>query len=213
MQDANAVIELIQTTGVVAIIRRTVPFDAVSIAEALAAGGVRILEITLNSHDALRAIAKVRSQEISNVVVGAGTVRNAQDARAAIDAGAQFLVSPNFNADAVGVAHAAGLAMLPGVATPTEAFAAFEAGCRLLKLFPATALGANYLKLMRDPLPEIKFMATGGIDNGNLGDFFRAGAVAVGLGSSLVGKTDEPPAIMRERAAMVMRIVAERRRG
>lgn len=212
MQQRDAVLDVIMTTGVVAIIRRTAPFDAVALAEALAGGGVRVLEITLNSHDALRSIEQVRRrQDIGDIVVGAGTVRNARDARAAIDAGAEFLVAPNFNAGAVGVANAAGLAMLPGVATPTEAVAAFESGCSMLKLFPAAALGANFLRLIRDPLPDIKFMATGGIDNSNMADFFRAGAVAVGLGSSLVGKHDESADVIRERAAAALRAVAESR--
>ncbi len=213
MEQRDAVLDVITTTGIVAIIRRTAPFDAVVLSEALAKGGVRILEITLNSHDALRAIEQVRRHDIADIIVGAGTVRNARDARAAIDAGAEFLVSPNFNAGAVGVANAAGLAMLPGVATPTEAVAAFESGCKILKLFPAAALGANYLKLMRDPLPDIKFMATGGIDNTNMADFFRAGAVAVGLGSSLVGKQDESADTIRKRAEEVIRTVAEARNG
>lgn len=213
MERRDAVLDVVSTTGVVAIIRRTGPFDAVALSEALAAGGVRVLEITLNSHDALRSIERVRRQHIGDLVVGAGTVRNAGDARAAIDAGAEFLVAPNFNVDAVDVANAAGLAMLPGVATPTEAVAAFESGCRLLKLFPAAALGANFLRLIRDPLPDIQFMATGGIDNDNMVDFFRAGAVAVGLGSSLVGKHDESIDAIRLRAADVMRRLAEFRDG
>jgi 2-dehydro-3-deoxyphosphogluconate aldolase/(4S)-4-hydroxy-2-oxoglutarate aldolase len=213
MEQRDAVLDVITTAGVVAIIRRSAPFDAVALSEALANGGVRILEITLNSHEALRSIEQVRRHDIGDIIVGAGTVRNARDARAAIDAGAEFLVAPNFNAGAVGVANAAGLAMLPGVATPTEAVAAFESGCKLLKLFPAAALGADFLRLIRDPLPDIKFMATGGIDNSNMADFFRAGAVAVGLGSSLVGKQDETPEVVRERAATVIRTVAEARNG
>lgn len=213
MEQRDTVIDAVEATGVVAIIRRTTPFDAVALSEALAEGGVRILEITLNSHDALRSIEQVCRRNMGDLIVGAGTVRNARDARAAIDAGARFLVSPNFNAGAVGVANAAGLAMLPGVATPTEAVAAFESGCKLLKLFPAAALGSNFLRLIRDPLPDIRFMATGGIDISNMGEFFRAGAVAVGLGSSLVGKHDDPPEVIRDRAAAVIRTVAESRNG
>lgn len=213
MQNGHPILELVEATGVVAIIRRTTRFDAPAIARALADGGVRVLEITLNSHDALAAINEVKQLAISGLSVGAGTVRTAADARAAINAGAEFLVAPNFDRAAADVAHAAGLPMLPGVATPTEAVAAFEAGCRLLKLFPAAALGANYLKLIRDPLPDIKFMATGGVDQDNLAEFFRAGAVAVGLGSSLVGKADTTPAQIAERSRAVIAAVAEARNG
>lgn len=210
---SHPIIDLVEETGVVAIIRRSKPFDALAIAQALVAGGVRVLEITLNSHQALEAIRTVRNANIPGLTVGAGTVRRSADAQAAIAAGAEFLVSPNFDRPTVEVAHGAGLPMLPGVATPSEAVAAFEAGCGLLKLFPAAALGANYLKFIRDPLDDIKFMATGGVDAANLHEFFAAGAVAVGLGSSLVGKGDEPTQSVTERAVEVMSAIGRVRRG
>ena len=213
MAHIDPIIQLIEETGVVAIIRRSSPFDAPMIARALAAGGVRALEITLNSHGALEAIEAVRSLELPGLVVGAGTVRTAPDAHDALAAGAQFLVAPNFSAEAVDVARAAGMAMIPGVATPSEAVAAWQAGCELLKFFPAAALGAHYLKLIRDPLADLKFMATGGVDTGNVGEFVRAGAVAIGVGSSLVGKSDEAAATITERAASLIRAIGEARRG
>ncbi len=216
MQEVDSAIHLIQETGVVAIIRRRTPFDAPAIARALAIGGVRALEITIDSHDALHAIEAVRKLDFDvegDVVVGAGTVRSPGDARAALDAGAQFLVAPNFDPATVEVALAAGVPMLPGVATPTEAVAAWQAGCPLLKLFPAAALGATFLRLMRDPLADISFMATGGVDLANLEEFVRAGAVAVGLGSGLVGKGDEAPATIAERAAHYIAAVARARHG
>ena len=209
----DSIIQLIEETGVVAIIRRSVPFDAPAIARALVDGGVRALEITLNSHDAFGSIAATRGLEIPGLVVGAGTVRTAADVKAAVAAGAQFLVAPNFDRAAVEVARASGVSMLPGVATPSEAVAAWQAGCDLLKFFPAAALGANYLKLMRDPLADLKFMATGGVDTGNLHEFVRAGAVAIGAGSSLVGRGDEPAGAISERAAALIRAIAEARRG
>lgn len=209
----DPIVELIEETGIVAIIRRATPFDAPAIARALADGGVRALEITLNSYDALPAIEAVRKLELPGLVVGAGTVRTAAQARAAVAAGAQFLVAPNFDRGAADVAHSAGLPMVPGIATPTEAVAAVEAGCRLLKFFPAAALGANYLKLIRDPLDDYKFMATGGLDQTNLAEFFQAGAVAVGLGSSLVGKQSTSPAEVAERARQVVQAIAAARHG
>ncbi len=213
MAHNDPIIQLIEETGVVAIIRRSAPFDAPAIARALVAGGVRVLEITLNSHGALAAIEAVRSLEIPGLVVGAGTVRTAPDAHAALAAGAQFLVAPNFNQGAVEVARAAGVSMVPGVATPSEAVAAWEAGCELLKFFPAAALGSNYLKLIRDPLADLKFMATGGVDTGNVAEFIRAGAVAIGVGSSVVGKADEAATVISERAAALIRAIAEARHG
>jgi 2-dehydro-3-deoxyphosphogluconate aldolase/(4S)-4-hydroxy-2-oxoglutarate aldolase len=209
----HPIVSLIQESGVVAIIRRSTPFDAAGIARALVAGGVRALEITLNSHEALASIRMLQRLDIAGVVVGAGTVRTAADARAALEAGARFLVAPNFDPETVAVARGAGVPMLPGIATPSEAVAAWQAGCELLKFFPAAALGANYLKLMRDPLDDIKFMVTGGVDSHNLQDFIRAGAVAVGAGSSLVGKADEPADLITERAAALTRAIAEARHG
>ena len=207
----DAIIQLIEESGIVAIVRRATPFDIAPLARGLSGGGVRVLEITLNSHSALEAIGAARELALPDLVVGAGTVRTAVDAQLALDAGAEFLVAPNFDGAAVRVALGAGVPMLPGIATPSEAVAAWEAGCRLLKFFPAAALGANYLKLMRDPLPDIRFMATGGIDTGNLGDFIRAGAVAIGLGTSLVGKADEPETAVADRAARYVRAIAEAR--
>lgn len=213
MNSAEHILQLIESTGVVAIIRKSQPFDGSALARALASGGVRVMEITLNSHNALGEVEAVRRLELPGLVVGAGTVRNASDARRAVDAGAQFLVAPNFDRGAVDVAHAAGIVMVPGVATPTEAVAAWEAGCRLLKFFPAVALGSTYLKLMRDPLDDVKFMATGGIDVTNLKEYYAAGAVAVGLGGSLIGKGDTTPESVTEQTRQVMQAIAEARHG
>lgn len=213
MEHSQPLVRLVEETGVVAIVRRSEPFDAPALARALADGGIRVLEITLNSDRALEAIACVRELGLPGLVVGAGTVRTAADARDALAAGAEFLVAPNFDPRAVSAAHAGGVSMLPGIATPSEAVAAWEAGCRLLKFFPAAALGAQYLKLIRDPLPDIKFMATGGIDEKNLVEFFRAGAVAVGLGSSLVGKSNTAPAEITARAQATLAAIADARRG
>ncbi len=208
---AHSIVDLIEESGVVAIIRRSAPFDAAGIAQALVAGGVRALEITLNSHEALTSIKMLQHLAIDGLVVGAGTVRTPADARAALEAGARFLVAPNFDRATVDVAREAGVPMLPGVATPSEAVAAWQAGCELLKFFPAAALGAQYLKLMRDPLDDIKFMVTGGVDSQNLQEFIRAGAVAVGAGSSLVGKGDEPADLITERARALIRAISEAR--
>jgi 2-dehydro-3-deoxyphosphogluconate aldolase / (4S)-4-hydroxy-2-oxoglutarate aldolase len=209
----DPILQVIEESGVVAIIRRSAPFDAATIARALVAGGVRVLEITLNSHSALTSIAALRELDIPGLVVGAGTVRTADDARHAVEAGSQFLVAPNYDPATVHIARTAGLQMLPGVATPSEAVAAWQAGCRLLKFFPAAALGANYLKLIRDPLNDYRFMATGGVDSTNLHEFIRAGAVAIGAGSSLVGKGDESPELITERASALIQKIAEVRRG
>lgn len=158
------------------------------IGEALMQGTVTVMEVTLNSPSALDALPKLRQHFEDEMLVGAGTVRDADQAQAALEAGAQFLVSPNFDLETVSFARTNDLLHLPGVFTATEAQTAFAAGCRMLKLFPMEALanGPAYLKALRAPLNDIDFVPTGGVSLENITDYARAGAVAVGLGSKLV---------------------------
>ena len=173
--------------GLVAIVRGEFSVgEQEAIAEALLAGGVRILEITLNTTDALTGVRRLNERFPDDLLVGAGTVRTAADARRARDAGAQFLVAPGLDLDTVAAAQEHDVLMLPGVFTATEAMAARAAGCRLLKLFPADALGPGYLKALRAPLDDVAFIPTGGVDPETLGAFYRAGAAAFGIGSYLV---------------------------
>ncbi len=173
--------------GLVAIVRGEFSVEEQeAIAEALLAGGVRTLEITLNTTDALTGIRRLNERFAGKLRVGAGTVRTAADARRARDAGAQFLVAPGLDLATVAVAQEQGTLILPGVFTATEAMAAHAAGCRLLKLFPADALGPGYLKALRAPLDDVAFIPTGGVAPETLGAFYRAGAAAFGIGSYLV---------------------------
>lgn len=173
--------------GLVAIVRGEFSVgEQEAIAEALLAGGVRILEITLNTTDALTGVRRLNERFPDDLLVGAGTVRTAADARRARAAGAQFLVAPGLDLDTVAAAQEQGTLMLPGVFTATEAMAARAAGCRLLKLFPADALGPSYLKALRAPLDDVHFVPTGGVDPETLGAFHRSGAAAFGVGSYLV---------------------------
>lgn len=173
--------------GLVAIVRGGFSVgEQEAAAEALLAGGVRILEVTLNTTDALTGIRRLNERFADDLLVGAGTVRTATDARRALDAGARFLVAPGLDLDTVAVAQERDTLMLPGVFTATEAMAAQAAGCRLLKLFPADALGPGYLKALRAPLDDAYFIPTGGVDPETLGAFHRAGAAAFGVGSYLV---------------------------
>jgi 2-dehydro-3-deoxyphosphogluconate aldolase / (4S)-4-hydroxy-2-oxoglutarate aldolase len=162
--------------------------DMTRIGEALLTGTVTVMEVTLNSPSALTALPKLRDLFGNEMLVGAGTVRDVDQARMAREAGAQFLVSPNFDAETVSYARMNGMLHLPGVFTATEAQTAFAAGCRMLKLFPMEALanGPAYLKALRAPLNDVEFVPTGGVALENIADYARAGAVAVGLGSKLV---------------------------
>ena len=160
--------------------------DMFRIGEALLAGTVTVMEATLNSPSALTAIPKLRQHFGDAMLIGAGTVRDVNQAQAAFDAGAEFLVSPNFDAETVSFTLKNGLLHLPGVFTATEAQTAFAAGCRMLKLFPMETGGPSYLKALRAPLNDIDFVPTGGISLENIAEYARAGAVAVGLGSKLI---------------------------
>ena len=176
----------IEDCGVVAIIRLKDPGKLRGVVDALAEGGLRALEITMTVPRAIELIAEIAPTLPSGFLLGAGTVLDVQTARRAIDAGAQFLVSPVFRAELIEAGHAQDVPVMPGCFTPTEILAAWDAGADLVKVFPATALGPGYLKDVRAPLPQVKLMPTGGVTVDNAGDWIRAGAVAVGVGSALL---------------------------
>lgn len=174
-------------SGVVAVMRGTSPDDTVDIAEALAAGGVTALEITADTPGAIDLIEEVADELAdTDTIVGAGTVLDAETARAAQLAGAEFIVSPNFDREMVEVCNRYGTVVAPGIATPTEAVNAYQAGADMVKLFPASDLGASYLSSIKGPLGHIPVMPTGGISPDNAGEFIEAGAEVVGAGGSLV---------------------------
>lgn len=199
---ASQVANRIKAAGIVAIFRGDFPVRRLPvIVEALADGGVSVVEITLNSRNALEAIETSRNQAPDEMLIGAGTVRTAKEVDRASAAGAQFLVSPNLDPESIARSQAAGLLHLPGVFTATEAQAALDLGCRMMKLFPADSLGPQYIKALRSPLDDIDFVPTGGINAKNIAGYLQAGAVAVGVGSSLVSGPDEDPAELTQRAA------------
>ena len=187
--DSKEAATKVKNSGVIAILRGDFSVeDMLRIGEGLTRGTVTVMEVTLNSPSALDALPKLRQYFEDEMLVGAGTVRDVDQARMAREAGAQFLVSPNLDLNSVSFARANDLLHLPGVFTATEAQTAFAAGCRMLKLFPMEALanGPAYLKALRAPLNDIDFVPTGGVSLENIADYARAGAVAVGLGSKLV---------------------------
>jgi Entner-Doudoroff aldolase len=179
---------VVKKSGIIAIIRGDFPLaQMIQIGEILANAGLTIMEVTLNSQNALEAISALRTQFAgSPLLVGAGTVRTAAQVEAALNAGAQFIVSPNFDPASVARSLANDTLHLPGIYTASEAQNAFAAGCSMLKLFPADIGGPAYLKAIRAPLNDIDFVPTGGVDVDNIAEFVRAGAVAVGVGGALV---------------------------
>ena len=211
--DATAVEAGLREAGIVAIVRGGYSRDRIlEMADALVAGGVRAMEVTLNSPAALEAIEALRARSNEGLLVGAGTVRTASDVDVAVGAGARFLISPNLDPNALERSAALGVVHLPGIFTPSEAQAAFTAGCRLVKLFPAEALGPAYLKSIRAPLDDIGFVPTGGVDASTIGEWVRAGAVAFGVGSALVRGDEPDPDALARRAARLVQALAQARR-
>lgn len=185
-QDQLAAIE---ETGVVAVIRTSDALDLVNICTAVAKGGIVGVEITMTSPNALEAIKEAASELKGKTIIGAGSVLDSETARACILAGADFVVSPVFNAQLVETCRRYGKIVIPGAFTPTEILNAWQAGADVVKVFPATQLGPSFIKDVLGPLPQVKLAPTGGIDLSNMGDFLKAGAAFVGVGSSLVDKT------------------------
>jgi len=171
---------------IVAILRGMPPKDTMEIAQALYNGGLRILEITLNSDDALPLIEQLSHEFKNKMLIGAGTVLNVKDAENAIDAGATFLISPSLDLSVIKTAKDAGVVSIPGAFTPTEILSAYNNGADIIKVFPT--LSAEYIKNILAPLNHIPVMPTGGIDLDNIKTFITTGAVAFGIGSALVGK-------------------------
>lgn len=184
-----AVLEQLTAGGLVPVIRAESSDIALRVADALVSGGIRTLEITMTVPDALTAIREVASRFGQEVLLGAGTVTSRAMAADALDAGAEFLVTPALVPEVIEVAKARDRAVLPGAMTPTEVFTAWSLGGDIVKVFPASHVGgASYLKALKGPFPQIRLCPTGGVNLKTIADFVRAGAVAVGVGGELVSK-------------------------
>ena len=176
----------IEELGVVAVIRMKDPAKLRAVVDALADGGVRALEVTMTVPRAVELIRELAPTMPAGFLLGAGTVTDAATARAVIDAGASFIVGPVFRPDVIAACHERDVPAVPGCFSPTEILAAHEAGADIIKVFPATALGPQFIKDVRAPLPHVKLMPTGGVTLENAGEWIKAGAAAVGVGSALV---------------------------
>jgi 2-dehydro-3-deoxyphosphogluconate aldolase/(4S)-4-hydroxy-2-oxoglutarate aldolase len=177
--------------GIVAVVRAPDPAPLVEACRALADGGVSVCEITLTVPGALDVVRAVRRALADRVLLGAGTVLDAETARAAFLAGAEFLVAPTLNLEVIRLANRYGKLVMPGAFTPTEVLAAWEAGADVVKVFPADVVGPAFFRALRGPLPQVRLMPTGGVDLGTAADFLRAGACCLGVGGHLV----EPQAL------------------
>jgi 2-dehydro-3-deoxyphosphogluconate aldolase/(4S)-4-hydroxy-2-oxoglutarate aldolase len=182
----SQIVAAIERLGVVAVIRLQDASRLRGVIDALAAGGIRALEVTMTVPGALDLIAAIAPTLPEDFLLGAGTVLDVPTAQRAIDAGAQFVVSPIFRPEVIMTAHRYEKPAMPGCFSPTEIQNAWEAGADIVKVFPATSLGPGFLRDVRGPLPHVKLMPTGGVSIENADEWIRAGAVAVGVGSALV---------------------------
>ncbi len=172
--------------GLVAVVRFAEPGPLVQVLHALADGGLTVAEITLTVPDALGVIREAKRQLGDRMLLGAGTVLDPETARAAILAGAEFIVSPAVNLDVIRLCRRYDKLVMPGAFTPTEILTAWEAGADVVKVFPADVLGPAFFKAMRGPLPQVKLMPTGGVDLTTAAAYLKAGAVCLGVGGQLI---------------------------
>jgi 2-dehydro-3-deoxyphosphogluconate aldolase/(4S)-4-hydroxy-2-oxoglutarate aldolase len=184
----QSIVGQIERAGVVAVIRLAEGGALRAVADALAAGGVRAIEVTMTVPRAAALINDLARTLPDDFIVGAGTVLDAATAREVIDAGARFVVSPVFRRPVLEACHEKDMPAMPGCFTPTEILDAWDAGADVVKVFPATALGPGFFSDIRGPLPQVRLMPTGGVTRDNAGDWIRAGAVAIGVGTALVDR-------------------------
>ena len=184
----DTVLNQLLDTGVVAIMRASSSDQLLSAAEAILEGGVSAIEVTMTTPNAMEVIRQATARFGSQVLFGVGTVLDSETARAAILAGAQFVVCPTLNLGTIQICNRYSVPVMPGAYTPTEILTAWEAGADVVKVFPASVGGPDFIKALRGPLPHIRLAAVGGVNVNNTADFFRAGVSVVGVGGELVNQ-------------------------
>jgi 2-dehydro-3-deoxyphosphogluconate aldolase/(4S)-4-hydroxy-2-oxoglutarate aldolase len=185
--EKSQVLERIKSIGIIPVVRASSGDEALAAVEAIKAGGLSVLEITMTVPGAVGIIEQIAKRYGDEVLVGAGTVLNAETAKACLGAGAQFVVSPALNLETIAFCRDAGCAIMPGALTPTEVVTAWSAGADMVKVFPCGAMGgASYIKSLKAPLPQIELVPTGGVSLSTAASFIEAGSAAIGVGADLV---------------------------
>jgi 2-dehydro-3-deoxyphosphogluconate aldolase/(4S)-4-hydroxy-2-oxoglutarate aldolase len=207
------VLNTIRETGVIAIMRAQSSDQLIAAADAIKKGGVSVIEVTMTTPGALGVIAEAKARYGSDVAFGAGSVLDAETGRAAILAGADFVVSPILNLGLIELCNRYGVATMPGCYSPTEVITGWEAGADLIKLFPASVGGPDLVKAILAPLPQVRIVPVGGVDLETAADFIRKGATALGVGSSLVSQKLLDSGDLDELTRRAAAFVAEVRNG
>ncbi|MCU1266963.1 MAG: 2-dehydro-3-deoxyphosphogluconate aldolase/4-hydroxy-2-oxoglutarate aldolase [Acidobacteria bacterium] len=209
------VMQRLRNTGIIPVVRAESAAQAIRAVDAVKAGGVDIVEVTMTVPDAVRLIEQLVNRYGDEAVIGAGTVLDPETARDCIRAGAQFIVSPALNEATIECCRSLDIAVLPGALTPTEVVRAWKAGADAVKVFPAGAVGgASYLKSLKAPLPQIELVPTGGVSLKTAADFIKAGAMALGVGADLIDLAalrEGRDELVTERARQFLEIVREAR--
>jgi 2-dehydro-3-deoxyphosphogluconate aldolase/(4S)-4-hydroxy-2-oxoglutarate aldolase len=206
-------LELVRRTGVIAIMRAQSSDQLIAAADAIRQGGVRIIEVTMTTPGALNVITQAVSRYGEDVLFGAGTVLDAETARTAILAGAGFIVAPTLNLEMIALCRRYSVPVIPGCYTPTEMLTAWEAGADMVKLFPAEVGGADLVRAILAPLPQLQIVPVGGVDLTTAADFIRKGATALGVGSSLINQKLLEAGEMGELTRRASAFIEEVRRG
>ena len=188
MPSKNEQLQTLKDSGVVAVIRSDRSDELVQVVQAISEGGIRAIEITMTTPGALDVIKTSVAKFKTSVLIGAGTILDTETARVAILAGAEYLVAPTLNPAVIELCRRYNKIVIPGALTPTEILTAWECGADLVKVFPATTMGPRYFRDVKGPLPQIDLIPTGGVNLENAGDFIRAGASAIAVGSNLIDK-------------------------
>lgn len=208
------IINQVESTGVVAIIRASSSDELIDVVMALREGGITCIEVTMTTPNALEVIKAAREKVGDAAAIGVGTVLDVDTAKAAIDAGAQYVVCPIFDPPTVEFCKDNQVPVMPGCLSPTEIVRAWQAGADMVKVFPTSSVGVKFIKDLRGPLPQIKLIPTGGINLDNAAEFIKAGATALGMGSSLVTKEalkNRDFATIKSTAAELLKRVREAR--
>jgi 2-dehydro-3-deoxyphosphogluconate aldolase/(4S)-4-hydroxy-2-oxoglutarate aldolase len=211
------ILSALRASGIVAVLRTENPRDLVAVSRALRDGGVLFVEITLTIPGAIDIIRDaVRQLKDENLFIGAGTVLDAAMAQQALDAGAHFIVGPGYDAETVQLCNRRGVLVMPGAFTPGEVLNAWKGGADVVKIFPADLGGPDYIKAIKEPLPQISLMPTKGCDLTTVGAYLKAGAIAIGVGGALADRkmiAEKDYAQIAENAGKFSRIVREIRGG